>query len=61
MDETASGGLGRRLLGWVILIAVAVIALKLAIGAVFGLIQLMFTIAILVVVVMGVVWALRHI
>ena len=60
MDESASGGLLRRVLAWVIVIAVAVIALKLAIGAVFGLLQVLFSIALLVVVVMGVFWALRH-
>ena len=60
MDETA-GGLGRRVLAWVIIIAVAIIALKLAIGAVFGLLQMLFAVALLVAVVMGVFWALRHI
>jgi hypothetical protein len=60
MDETA-GGLGRRVLAWVIIFAVAVIALKLAFGVVFGLLQALISIAILVVVVMGVLWALRHI
>jgi hypothetical protein len=60
MDET-SGSLGRRVLAWVILIAVAVIALKLAFGIVFGLIQAVISIALLVVVVFGVLWALRHI
>jgi hypothetical protein len=61
MDETASGGLGRRVLAWVIIVAVAIIALKLAFGIVFGLLQALISIAILVVVVMGVFWALRHI
>jgi divalent metal cation (Fe/Co/Zn/Cd) transporter len=60
MDETA-GGLGRRVLAWVIIIAVAVIALKVAFGIVFGLFQALISIALLVVVVMGVLWALRHI
>jgi hypothetical protein len=60
MDETA-GGLGRRVLAWVIIFAVAIIALKLAFGVVFGLLQALISIAILVVVVMGVLWALRHI
>jgi hypothetical protein len=60
MDDTA-GSLGRRVLAWVIVIAVAVIALKLALGIVFGLLQAVISIAVLVVVVMGVLWALRHI
>jgi hypothetical protein len=60
MDDTA-GSLGRRVLAWIIVIAVAIIALKLALGVVFGLLQALISIAILVVVVMGVLWALRHI
>jgi hypothetical protein len=60
MDDTA-GSLGRRVLAWVIIIAVAVIALKLAFGIVFGVLQALFMIGVLVVVVMGVLWALRHI
>ena len=60
MDDTA-GSLGLRVLAWVIIIAVAVIALKLAFGIVFGVLQALFMIGVLVVVVMGVLWALRHI
>src|SRR3954470_22084375 len=60
MDETA-GGLGRRVLAWVIIIAVAIIALKLAFGIVFGFLQMLISVALLVVVVMSVLWALRHI
>jgi hypothetical protein len=60
MDDTA-GSLGRRVLAWVIVIAVAIIALKLALGVVFGVLQALISIAVLVVVVMGVLWALRHI
>ena len=60
MAESA-GSLGRRVLAWAIIIAVAVIALKLAFGIVFGLVSALISIALLVVVVMGVLWALRHI
>ena len=60
MAESA-GSLGRRVLAWAIIIAVAVIALKLAFGIVFGFLQMLISIALLVVVVMGVFWALRHI
>ena len=60
MAESA-GSLGRRVLAWVIIIAVAVIALKVAFGIVFGVLQALFMIGVLVVVVMGVLWALRHI
>jgi divalent metal cation (Fe/Co/Zn/Cd) transporter len=60
MDDTA-GSLGRRALAWVIIIAVAIIALKLAFGIVFGFLQMLISVALLVVVVMSVLWALRHI
>ena len=60
MDDTA-GSLGRRVLAWIIILAVAVIALKLLIGAVFGILQALFAFAVLAAVVMGVVWALRHV
>ena len=60
MDDSASGSLLRRVIAWAILIAVAVVVLKLAIGAVFGLLQFFVSIALLVVVVLGVFWALRH-
>jgi hypothetical protein len=60
MDESG-GSLGRRVLAWLILLAVAVIALKLAFGIVFGLLQALISIALLVVVVIGVLWALRHV
>jgi hypothetical protein len=61
MNESASGSLARRALGWVILIVVAIIALKLVFGVVIGLASALLSIAFLVVVVMGVLWALRHI
>jgi hypothetical protein len=57
MHESAFGSLARRALGWVILIVVAIIALKLVVG----LASALLSIALLVVVVMGVLWALRHI
>jgi flagellar biosynthesis protein FliQ len=60
MDDTASGGLLKRAIAWVIVIAVAVLVLKLAIGAVFGLLQALVSVALLVVVVIGALWALRH-
>lgn len=60
MDDSASGSLFKRAIAWVIVIAVAIFVLKLALGAVFGLLQVFVSIALLVVVVMGVLWALRH-
>jgi hypothetical protein len=60
MDESASGGLFKRAIAWVILIAVGIVVLKLALGAVFGILQVVVSIALLAVVVMGVLWALRQ-
>jgi hypothetical protein len=61
MHESASGSLARRALAWVLLILVAVIAIKVVFGVVIGLASALLSIALLVVVVMGVLWALRHI
>jgi hypothetical protein len=61
MNESASGGLARRALAWIILIAVAIIALKVVFGVVIGLASALLSLALLVLVVMGALWALRHI
>jgi hypothetical protein len=60
MDESASGSLFKRAIAWVILIAVAIVVLKLALGTVFGILQVVVSIALLAVVVMGALWALRQ-
>ena len=60
MDDSASGSLVKRAIAWVIVIAVAFVALKIVFGVVIGLLQVLASIALLVVVVMGVLWALRH-
>jgi hypothetical protein len=61
MENSARSGLGMRILAWAFLLLVALIVLKFAFGVVLGLIQMAFTIAILVAVAMGVLWALRHV
>jgi len=62
MENSARGsGLGTRILAWALLVLVALVALKFAFGIVFGLIQAIFTLAILAAVALGVIWALRHI
>ena len=61
MDESASGSFAKRAFAWVILIAVAIIALKLLFGVVFGFLQVLISLALIVVVVWCVLWALRHI
>jgi len=60
MDDSASGSLIKRAIAWVIVIAVAFVALKIVFGVVIGLLQVLASIALLVVVVIGVLWALRH-
>jgi hypothetical protein len=61
MENSALGNLGRRVLAWVVLIAVVVLAFKLLIGVVAGLFAAMFSILLFVVLALGVIWALRHI
>jgi hypothetical protein len=61
MENTARSGLGTRIFAWALLVVVALVVLKFAVGLVIGLVQMVFTIAILAVVALGVLWALRHI
>lgn len=61
MNNSARSGLGTRVIAWALLLLLAVVALKFAFGIVFGLIQAIFTLAILAAVALGVIWALRHI
>ena len=61
MDDTARSGLGTRVIAWAVLIVVALFVLKFAFGLVIGLIQFVFVLAILAMVALGVIWALRHI
>jgi hypothetical protein len=61
MGNTARSGLGTRVLAWAVLVIVALFVLKFAFGLVIGLIQFVVMLAILAVVALGVIWALRHI
>ena len=61
MENTARSGLGTRVIAWAVLIVIALFVLKFAFGIVIGLIQFVFVLAILAVVALGVIWALRHI
>jgi len=56
----SAASLARRVLAWVILVAVAVILLKLAIGIVLSFVHAILIIALLAVLGVGVLWALRH-
>jgi divalent metal cation (Fe/Co/Zn/Cd) transporter len=61
MQNSALGNLGRRVLAWVVIAAVAVLAIKLVIGAVFGFVTMIFTLALIAAAILAVLWALRHI
>jgi hypothetical protein len=56
-----NSSLGKRLIGWVVLIVVGLIALKLVLAAIIGLASLLVTIVLIAAAVMAVLWALRHI
>jgi hypothetical protein len=60
MQNSALGNLGRRLLAWIIIIAVAILAIKLIVGTVFGFFTMIVTLALIVAAIFGVLWALRH-
>jgi hypothetical protein len=60
-QNSAIGNLGRRVLAWVIIAAVVVLAIKLIFGAVIGFFTFLITLALIGAAVVGVLWALRHI
>jgi hypothetical protein len=60
MENSALGTLGKRVVAWIVVAAVAILALKLIIGAVFGFITMIITLALIAVAIVGVLWALRH-
>jgi uncharacterized membrane protein len=59
-SPSAVGKLARRVLAWVILVAVAVILIKVAVGIVLSFVHAILIIALLAVLGVGVLWALRH-
>jgi uncharacterized membrane protein len=59
-SRSSLGTLARRVLAWAILVAVAVILLKVAVGIVIGFLHAILIIALLVVLGAGALWALRH-
>ena len=59
-SPSAVSTLGKKVVAWLVVAAVAVIALKLVIGAVMGFVTFVLTIVLVIGVVMGVIWALRH-
>jgi hypothetical protein len=61
MEHSAFGTFGRRLVAWIVLIALAVLAVKIVIGVVAGIVSAIIWTALLVAVVVGAIWAVRHI
>lgn len=60
MGHLTFGSLARRLIAWAILLLVAILAVKVAVALVAGLLATVVSVAALVLVAMAVVWALRH-
>jgi hypothetical protein len=61
MQNSALGNLGRRVLAWIVILAAAVLLIKLIFGAVVGFVTMIFTLALIAVAIVAVLWALRHI
>jgi hypothetical protein len=60
MNESPVGSFARRAIAWLILIAIAVVALKVVVGIVTGLVVTLAWVAALGLLVVGALWALRH-
>ena len=62
MNENTStlGTLGRRVIAWIIIAAVALLLVKLLIGTVVGIVTTIFTLALVVAGIAAIVWAVRR-
>ena len=60
MNDSALGTLGKRVIAWILLVAAALLVLKLAIGAVMGFLTMVLGIAVIAAIGAAVIWALRH-
>ena len=60
-QHSAFGALGRRVVAWIVLIALAIVALKIVFGIVAGLFMTVVWTALLVGLVVAVVWAVRRV
>jgi hypothetical protein len=58
--QNSLGNLGKRVIAWVVIAAVAILAIKLILGAVVGFVTFVFTLALIAAAIVGVMWALRH-
>jgi hypothetical protein len=59
-SSSAVGTLGKKVVAWLVVAAVAVLALKLVIGAVMGFVTFVLTIVLVVGVIAAAIWAFRH-
>lgn len=60
MQTSALGTLGKRVLAWIIVVGAALLALKLIVSAVMGLVTLVVVLALLVAAGYAVLWAMRQ-
>jgi MFS superfamily sulfate permease-like transporter len=60
-EPSAFGTLARRVVAWIILLAVAVIALKIVFGIVAGIVMAIFWAAVIAALVVAAIWAFRRI
>jgi uncharacterized membrane protein len=59
-NSSAFGSVARKALVWVIIAAVAILAFKVVIAAVVGFLQILFAIALVLLVGYAVLWAVRR-
>ena len=60
MQHSAFGTLGRRLVAWIVLIALAIVALKIVFSIVAGIVMTVVWTALLAGLVVAVVWSVRR-
>jgi hypothetical protein len=60
MENSALGTLGKRILAWIVIAVVVLLALKLAVGLVVGFVQAVFVMILAALAIVGLVWAFRH-
>jgi hypothetical protein len=61
MEHSAFGTFGRRLVAWIVLLAVGVIALKIVFGIVAGIVTAFLWTALLIALAVAVIWALKRV
>jgi hypothetical protein len=59
-NSSSAGSLLKKGLAWIIVIAVAILAFKIVVAAIAGLLQMLFALVLIVVVGLAVVWAMRR-